>query len=287
MRGRHEMDELYKNRKLAQGYPGLDDLAFERKYSSTLDEKGNEGPDGDISVEMLLKWLDRLVDLGELRNVLVLGCGPRPLRIKALTQKNYNAVGVEPVASFVRSAREYHGSPDRILEGSAEEIPLPSYSQDLVICESVLEHVDSPTKSLDEIFRVLGAGGIAFIETTNRYRISLKGENAEYNVRFFNWLPDIVKESFVFHHLHYDPSLANYSLRPAVHWYSYADLCRLGRQAGFGQFYSVLDLLDTSDPLVSKSRVRNLLLNKLKFNPWLRALTLTQRGTPIFMLKRR
>jgi hypothetical protein len=81
--------------------------------------------------------------------------------------------------------------------------------------------------------------------------------------------------------------LANYSLRPAVHWYSYADLCRLGRQAGFGQFYSVLDLLDTGDPLVSKSRGRNLLLNKLKFNPWLRALTLTQRGTPIFMLKRR
>ena len=72
------MDELYMNRKLAQGYPGLDDLAFERKYSSTLDEKGNEGPDGDISVEMLLKWLDRLVDLGEHKNVARSRYGLRP-----------------------------------------------------------------------------------------------------------------------------------------------------------------------------------------------------------------
>jgi len=115
----------------------------------------------------------------------------------------------------------------------------------------------------------------------------VKGDTGEYNVRYFNWLPDIVKESFVFHHLHYDPSPANYSLRPAVHWYSYADLCRLGRQAGFHQFYSVLDLLDTSDPLISKSKARKFLLKKLKFYPWLRALALTQRSTPMFMLKRK
>jgi hypothetical protein len=37
---------------------------------------------------------------------------------------NYNAVGVEPVPSFVGSAAKYLGSPERALEGSAEEIPL-------------------------------------------------------------------------------------------------------------------------------------------------------------------
>jgi ubiquinone/menaquinone biosynthesis C-methylase UbiE len=235
---------------------------------------------------MLLGWLDKLTGLNELNEIVVLGCGPKPRRVKTLIQKNYNAVGVEPVASFVSSAEEYLGSSKKVKQGSAEEIPLPSNSQDLVICESVLEHVDSPTKSLDEIFRVLGPGGILFVETTNRYRISLTGANGEYNVRFFNWLPSTVKECFVFHHLHYDPSLANYSLRPAVHWYSYAELCRLGRQAGFGHFYSALDLLDANNPVVAKSKVRKLLINRLKFNPWLRALALTQRGSLMFMLKR-
>jgi ubiquinone/menaquinone biosynthesis C-methylase UbiE len=280
------MDKLYKNRKLAQGYPGLERLAFE-KYIAILDELEKERSDERLLIEKLLAWLDRLVDLGELKNVLVLGCGPRPLPIKVLIQKNYDAVGVEPIPSFMNSARKYLGSPDRILEGSAEEIPLPSNSQNLVICESVLEHVDSPTKSLDEVFRILRPGGVAYIVTTNRYRISLKGDNGEYNVRFFNWLPDTIKESFVFHHLHYDPSLADYTLRPAVHWYSYADLCKLGRQAGFHQFYSILDLLELDDPSVAKSKVRRFLLNKLKFNPWLRALALTQIGTPMFMLTRR
>lgn len=283
------MDKLYTSRKLAQEYPGLEELAFE-KYMSTLQglqRGGHPGSDSDMEVDRLLTWLDRLVDLSELENVLVLGCGPKPLTVEALIQRNYNAVGVEPVSPFVRSAEKFLGSPDRVLEGSAEEIPLPSGTQDLVICESVLEHVDSPTKSLDEIFRVLGSGGVAFVNTTNRHRISLTGDNEEYNVRYFNWLPDVVKESFVFHHLHYDPSLANYAMRPAVHWYSYADLCRLGRQAGFYKFYSPLDLADTDDPAVSKSRVRKFLLKKAKFNPWLRALALTQRGGLIFMLKRR
>ena len=280
------MDKLFKNRKLAQGYPGLERLAFE-KYIAILDELEKECSDERLLIEKLLAWLDRLVNLGELKNVLVLGCGPRPLPIKVLIQKNYDAVGVEPIPSFMNSARKYLGSPDRILEGSAEEIPLPSNSQDLVICESVLEHVDSPTKSFDEVFRILRPGGVAYIVTTNRYRISLKGDNGEYNVRFFNWLPNTIKESFVFHHLHYDPSLADYTLRPAVHWYSYADLCKLGRQAGFHQFYSILDLLELDDPSIAKSKVRRFLLNKLKFNPWLRALALTQIGTPMFMLKRR
>jgi len=39
---------------------------------------------------------------------------------------NYNAVGVEPVPSFVGLAGKYLGSPERALEGSAEEMPLPA-----------------------------------------------------------------------------------------------------------------------------------------------------------------
>jgi ubiquinone/menaquinone biosynthesis C-methylase UbiE len=244
-------------------------------------------------VDLYSRCADQLVESEELKNVLFLGCGPKPKSLEMLTQRGYEVVGVEPVPSFVRSAREYLGAPDRVLEGAAEEIPLASGSQDMVICESVLEHVESPTKSLDEIFRVLAPGGVACIITSNRHRVSLKGHNGEFNVRYYNWLPDVVKESFVFKHLHYDPSLANYTQRPAVHWYSYADLCKLGRQAGFYKFYSILDLLEKKDPLIAKNRLRVLLLDKLnlldklKYNPWLRALALTQSGGFVVMNKRR
>src|SRR5947199_29838 len=83
---------------------------------------------------------------------------------------------------------------------------------------------------LDRMFRVLAPGGIAIVTTTNKLRISLSGHNGEYKLRFFNWLPSLVKECFVFEHLHYNPGLANYSELPAVHWFSYASLCTLGRQ---------------------------------------------------------
>src|SRR4051812_14649365 len=172
------MDKLYADRKLGEGYPGLAKIAFE-KYMDILDAS----PDSVASVAPYLRCADRLVEIDEPKNVLVLGCGPRPKTLEVLAQKGYKAVGVEPVPSFVFSAREYLGGPEKVLEGAAEEIPLTSSSQDMVICESVLEHVESPTKSLDEMFRVLSPGGAACVMTTNRHRVSLKGDNGEFNVR--------------------------------------------------------------------------------------------------------
>jgi ubiquinone/menaquinone biosynthesis C-methylase UbiE len=198
----------------------------------------------------------------------------------------HHAVGVEPVTSFVEAAREYLGDASAVLQGTAERIPLDDESQHLVFLESVMEHVDSPTQSLQEAHRVLAAGGIAYVVTTNRFLFRPTGKNGEFNARFYNWYPRLVKECYVFHHLHYKPSLANYTERPAVHWYSYSDLCRLGREVGFGQFYSILDLVRPEDAAIAKSRFRRLVLRQLQRFPWLRALALTQLGGTVVMLKR-
>ena len=272
---------LYSNRRLAQAYPGLDRLALER-FSAVVEAHGDE----TARIEILLRRLNNLMDLDVLKKVVVIGCGPMPQAIKLLRERNHNVIGVEPVASFVESAREYLGSRDSVLEGAAEAIPLPDCSQQIVFCYSVLEHVVSPSKSLDEMFRVLAPGGIAILQTTNKLRISLKGWNGEYHVPFFNWLPPLLKECFIFQHLHYDPRLANYTELPAVHWFSYSSLCGMGRQAGFARFYSLLDLLDENDSAIQNSKLKKWLLKKVKYNPWLRALVLTQRGDTIIMLKK-
>jgi ubiquinone/menaquinone biosynthesis C-methylase UbiE len=225
---------MYASRRLAEAYPGLDRIALE-KFIATLESQGDE----TARIDRLLARLNRLVDLGERKNVVVLGCGPRPQTVRFLAEKNFNVVGVEPVPSFVRAACEYLGNSRQVVEGAAERIPLADNSQHLVFCDSVLEHVVSPTKSLDEMRRVLAPGGIAFVTTTNRHKFSFKGRNGEYHYRFFNWLPNIIKECLVFQHLHYDP-------RPVKRW----------------------------------------ALDKFKFNPWLRALALTQKGDTIIMLKK-
>jgi ubiquinone/menaquinone biosynthesis C-methylase UbiE len=274
-------DQLYGERKLSEGYPDVVGMSF-AKYKEQHQVNASQA----ASMERLLTYLRRLVDLSRMTNVVVVGCGTDPQTVRILLDKGFNAVGIEPVESHVQSARAYLNRDDLVLQGKAESMPLPDSSQHMVICESVMEHVDSPSRSLAEMHRVLAPGGIAYICTTNRYRFRFFGDNGEFTTPYYNWFPKLIKECYVFHQLHYTPWRAGWTTRPAVHWYSYADLCQLGRDAGFAQFYAVLDLLQKDDPMVRRSPLRRLLLHLVQYHPWVRAMALTQLGDTIVMLKR-
>lgn len=272
------MKDLYKNRFLSEGYPELEKLSVEH-FSATQEIHEN--------VKVTLTRLGRLIDLSkEPRTVAVVGCGPNPSTVKNLLELGYDAIGIEPVVGSAEAAKCFLGDPTRVLIGSAESMPFIANSQRVVIMESVLEHVDSLFKTLSEMYRILAPGGVLYIYTTNRLRFSLSGANGEFRTRFYNWFPPLVKESYVFQHLHYNPRLSNFTPRPAVHWFTYAELCESGRQAGFGQFYSPLDLAAADDPSIQGSCCRKWFLKMVRLHPWFRALALRQYGNAIFMLKR-
>jgi SAM-dependent methyltransferase len=277
----------YKTRRLSEGAADLDRLAVEYFVASQSNK-----PDDTPRVERVLALIDRLIPLSAGCTTCVIGCGPVPQTLKVLRARGFNAIGVEPIPGFVTQACEYLDDPASVLRGSAESLPLQTASQDIVFFENVLEHVESPSQSLREIFRVVKPGGVVYVTTTNRQRLSLVGENGEFRVPFFNLFPRLVKESYVFTHLHYRPELANFTSRPAVHWFSYADLCALGRDAGFAQFYSPFDLRRSEDDVRSsslpKKAIRALgLIPLVQRHPVLRSLALTQLGSDIFMLRRR
>ena len=275
-------DEItYRGRRMAEGHPALAQRHLDA-YPWTLEHQ----PYDTARVDRMLTYLDRVIDLRPPKDVLVIGCGPRPELMKVLQDRGYHAVGVEPVPAFVEAANEYLATSDAVREGCAEALPVPDASYDLLLCEYVLEHVDSPRAALHEMHRVLRPGRIAYVTTNNRLRLSLRGDAPEFNVRFFNWFPQLVRESYAFRHLHYDPTLANYTERPAVHWFTFAELCELGRDCGFAHCYSPLDLLEENDPIIAAKWWRRRLLRPLQRNPWLRALALTQVGHGIVMLKR-
>jgi SAM-dependent methyltransferase len=271
----------YRDRPLVAGIPDLESVS-----TGVFTEFLEEGSGHRERIDRLLELLGRLVDLDRVRAIAVVGCGPRPETVRILDELGYEVTAVEPVVGYVDEARAFLDGRGTVLVGSAEELPIEDGSQDVVFLESVLEHVDSPAKTLEEIYRVLAPGGIVFVVTTNRHRFSPSGACAEFNIRFYNWLPRLVKESYVYEQLHFRPELANYTPRPAVHWFTYGDLCALGRNAGFAQFYSHVDLLRPHDEAMEARPAKRWLLGRVQKSPWLRSLALSQVGGTVIMWKR-
>jgi len=236
-------------------------------------------------VPRLVQCFRKLLELGKNEPMLVIGCGPKPQTMLDFAAFGFDVVGVDPIAAYVAAANAALQS-RAVRLGDAEHLPFEDGTVRLVVMEEVIEHVDSPLKATQEIFRVLKPGGVAYISTNNRLHISLRGDNGEYRIPFFNWFPKVIKESYVYWHMHRDPTLGNFAPRPAVHWFCYSELCALGRQAGFALFYSMLDLVDASDPAIAKSQARRMLLPIARSNPWLRGFALVQFGRAVFMHKR-
>jgi SAM-dependent methyltransferase len=269
-----------KARLLPEGHP---DLA--RRAVATFTESQDDSDTRGSLTRSTVAYLSRLRPLPSGSPLLVIGCGPKPRTCRELLDMGFQVSALEPVAGFADAAREYLGGRGRVLAAAAERIPLPDGSQAAVLCESILEHVESPRISLTEIYRVLEPGGVAWIVTTNKWRFSPLGRNDEFRIPFFNWFPKGLKEAYVYHHLHNDPSLANYSLRPAVHWFTVPTLCEAGRDVGFSRFYSLWDLMSPDDPRIAGSALRRAVVRIWPRGPWFRALLLTQIGGLVAMVK--
>jgi SAM-dependent methyltransferase len=260
---------------------------IERSFLDFYSESQSRGEARIAQLNFAIEGARRICNLPADSEVAVIGCGPVPLTIKEFASRGYRVTGFEPLPQYVEHANSYLKGCGAVTKGVCENLPVADEVFDLVFLESVLEHVDSPAKSLNEIYRVLKPGGLLYLTTVLKHRFSLTGRNPEYTKSFYNWFPDAVKEGYISSHLSKNPRLANYSPLPAVHWYTYTSLCKLGRDAGFGKFFSLVDVMDNSDERLRQSRLFKVLLYWAKHNPWLKAILLSQIGHTIYMFKRR
>ncbi|MGB9937072.1 MAG: class I SAM-dependent methyltransferase [Methanobacterium sp.] len=287
MRKNKKYQALYTNRKLSCGYPNLEHLGSLYKKEQNLKNLNHQKSEiNENRTNIIIDCLFELVDFESLSKcALDIGCGPTPLFVRELIEKGFDAKGVEPVDEMCQFAKEFLSDDSLIIKGYAEKVPVPDNSQSFVTLNSVLEHVISPNLALNEIYRVLEPGGVAYISTTNKYMF----RNMEYTKRFYQWYPAILKESYVFMHLHYRPELARYTSIPAVHWFSYSELCKLGRDAGFFSFYSLIDLIseDYLKNNLNTGSLKRFLFKHCKYNSLMKSLILTFTGIggAIFMIK--
>ena len=132
---------------------------IEERFNRELD--GSLGPSGPDSL------LAYVAEMGLLAGAVAVdaGCGEGEHAVELATRFGFQVTGVDPVPRRVQAAQRNAppGCPVTFTAGTAENLPLPSGSADLVWCRDVLCLVEDLDGAYREFGRVLKPGGRALI----------------------------------------------------------------------------------------------------------------------------
>jgi SAM-dependent methyltransferase len=174
----------------------------------------------------------RVVDVGSAQGGFLVVCAGL----------GYEAVGVEPWLQARQASEELArraGVQIRIVDGTAEALPLESESYDIVHANSVIEHVSDVERAFSEAHRVLKPGGAFWFSAASTLcprQSEIRGFPA------FGWYPDPLKQRIMQWAVRERPELIGHTTQPAVNWFTPWKARRLLRRAGFSRIYDRWDL---------------------------------------------
>lgn len=156
---------------------------------------------------------------------LDVGCG-LGLYTEYWHSRGLRVIGFDVDQDLIQVARERAAAKGLLIPyetGTAERLPFPDGSFDVVFANSILEHVPEWRGCLEEWIRVLAPGGLLWVETTN----VLCPRQTEFRwLPLYSWWPRWMKRVAVWMARGPLPALANYSPCPALHWFSFFGLRR-------------------------------------------------------------
>jgi len=147
-------DHVARNRAMWDGYSD----EYQERHGGQLADSGGDAwgtyqiPEADLQV---------LGDVGG-RDILEFGCGAAQWSI-ALARRGARMVGLDVSRRQLDHARRLMaeaGLDFPLLEGSAEEVPLPDASFDIVFCDHGAMTFADPYRTVPEAARLLRSGGL-------------------------------------------------------------------------------------------------------------------------------
>jgi ubiquinone/menaquinone biosynthesis C-methylase UbiE len=126
------------------------------------------------SPAVLALWLDvisRWVPQGTVSEILDIGCGTGRYSAALAAHFNARVIAVDPSEKMLAEARKKATEGVRYERASAESLPLPDASIDMVFMSMVLHHFDDPDQAVRECRRVLRQGGTVCLRAATIERI--------------------------------------------------------------------------------------------------------------------
>jgi SAM-dependent methyltransferase len=173
-----------------------------------------------------------VLDVGAAQGLFVIACA----------KMGYRCVGVEPWAPAREVAQQLARQEQldvEMLDGTAESLPVPNESFDVIHANSVIEHVDDLQKALAEAHRALRPGGVFWFSTASSL-CPRQGEIRGFPA--FGWYPNTLKVRIMTWAKDHRPELVAHTTRPAYHWFTPWKARRELRKAGFCKIYDRWDL---------------------------------------------
>ena len=206
------------------------------------------------------KVMSRLRKLRPLDSVRILDIGAaQGLFLIACAEAGYDVVGIEPNAGardVARTLAREHGVSLEIIDGMAENLPLPDASVDVVHAKSVIEHVDDAAKTFREVYRVLRPGGVFWFNTASSMSPL---QNEIRGFPGFGWYPDPIKRRVMDWAISHKPHLIGHTTRPAYHWFTPWKARRMLFEAGFSTVFDRWDLRRSNEGGAFQRRVLGLI----------------------------
>jgi 2-polyprenyl-3-methyl-5-hydroxy-6-metoxy-1,4-benzoquinol methylase len=110
-----------------------------------------------------------------------------------LARRGAEVVGVDIDEPGLARAKQVVGDRVELIACSADAIPLPSASFDVIVFNHIYEHVPDPDAVMDEIRRLLKPSGVAYLGLGNKLGIM----EPHYRLPFLSWLPKNLAHKYV------------------------------------------------------------------------------------------
>jgi SAM-dependent methyltransferase len=185
-----------------------------------------------------LKLIRQFVNVSPDTKILEIGTGTGwfPLIAK---MEGLNVRGLEISRQLVQNARQWGQSigvdPD-IQLGNAEEADIGDSEFDVIVANSVFEHIERWEVALGRVYKALKPGGILFFASTNKWcPISY-----EYEMYFYSYMPDRMR--YKFRQLIAGPEIMKLGID--FNQFTYPQLRRAFQQAGFREVMDRLDVVN-------------------------------------------